>query len=213
MLKKAISLFLGVIVIFASVPVLALNYDIEGAYDECYTLYPVFVENVIANDTSKEEIIVFMGDARDYLLNLPEELNDENFDHHFYDAVNYAFSLRQNRFVRDALMAAYPEAVTKAIDGIISEEFMPVYNTIKRYILGISTPVVTLSCKEGKTRVHQVYMPEDTTIIVGFYQEDGTLIKAFINPQEDMDIQASYAKAFAFNNNLSPLCDSYILKF
>lgn len=213
MLKKAIALFLSLIVICSSVPALGVNYDIQGAYDECNTLYPVFVENVLAQGVTEEKVMVFMSDVRDYLINLPEELTEDNFDHHIYDAVNSAFDLRRNIKVRDALMAAYPDAVGSALKGQVSEEFMPVYNTIKRYILDITTPVVTLSFKDNKTAVHHVFMPEDAKIFVGFYDEDGTLLKAFVNPEGEMEVDASYAKAYAFDSSLSPLCDNYIMSY
>ena len=210
-MKRIISLLSVIFIIFSSAPAHALNYDVNGAYTECYTLYPVFIENVLSKGTTKEKVIIFMEDVRDYLSDLPEELNEENFDLHFYDGINHAFTFRRNIKVRDALMAAYPDATTDALDGKISEEFMPVYNTVKRFILGISTPVISLSVKDNKTSVHHVSMPEDRIIIVGFYNEEGTLLKAFVNPEGEMEIAASYAVAYAFDSSLSPLCDSYIM--
>ncbi|MGM9551785.1 MAG: hypothetical protein ACI3XA_05965 [Clostridia bacterium] len=212
MLKKIIIAAIC-LTMFLSVPVFALNYDTTGAFEECYTLYPEFIDSIIAEGTTEAKIIRFMDDVRDYLLKLPEELTEGNIDKHIYDAINEAFKYRWNIGVRDALMAAYPDAVTKAMDGIISEEFLPIYETVKRYILGISTPVITLSGKDSVS-VHYVYMPEDKLILVGFYESDGTLVKAVVSPQGEMEPCGDYAVAYAFSpSSLSPICNKYMLKF
>lgn len=205
-------------IIFSACPAFAAtDYDEEGAYSECYTLYPDFIENIKTAGATDSQLMTFVKSVEEKVLSQGVELTEENFDSLMFTAFKDAFKMRKNLKVRDSLAKAYPESVTAAMDGIITEEFMPIYITVKRFLFGITTPVITLSKDKTEVLVHHVHMPEDARIYVGFYDSDGTLLHAHINPTEPLSCSCegvSYAKAFAFgSNSLAPLCDSYTLKF
>ncbi len=217
-IKYFISVLLILTIAFSSLPVLAAtDYDEEGAYQECYTLYPDFINKIKDLGITDKQLMTFVKSVEDKVLLQDVELTEENFDDLMYVAFKEAFKMRKNIKVRDALAKAYPESATAAMDGVITEEFMPIYTTVKRFLLGITTPIVTLSGNKSAVLVHHVHMPEDVSIFVGFYDDEGTLLHAHINPSEAISCaceNASYAKAFAFKGtSLTPLCENYILKF
>ena len=217
-MKRVLSVLLVLIIIFSSLPVLAAtDYDEEGAYRECYTLYPDFINKIKDLGITDKQLMTFVKSVEDKVLAQGVDLTEENFDDLMYVSFKEAFKLRKNLKVRDAIAKAYPKSATAAMDGIITEEFMPVYITVKRFLFGITTPVITLSGDKTDILVHHVYMPQGASIFVGFYDDVGTLLHAHINPTEAINCtceNASYAKAFAFDkNSLSPLCDSYTLNF
>lgn len=195
---------------------MAKDYDEEAIYKECYALYPDFVNNVKAKGADDKKILAFLGSIERHLATREDELNEENFDSYMFEAIKYAFNLRKNIDVRDALSAAYPEAVSKALKGIIPEEYMPIYKTVRRILFGTTTPVITLSGTKDDVLIHHLHMPEDAKFFVGFYDAEGTLLHAHINPKEKIscDCTALYAKAFAFKGtSLLPLCENFILTF
>ena len=205
-MKNILSLILTLILLFSSFPsAAAIDYDEEGAYQECCTLYPDFINNIKAAGATDAQLAVFVKSVEEQFLKLDAELNEENFDSLMYKAFKAAFKLRKNIKVRDALAKAYPESVTAAMDLVITEEFMPIYNTVKRFLLGITTPVVTLSGNSTALRVHYVSMPEDAIIIVGLYLEDGTLLHANIKPTGALScncsdiVLAAYLLALAYD--------------
>ncbi len=217
-MKRLLSVLLILTTIFSSLPVLAAtDYDEEGAYNECYTLYPEFINKIKDLGITDKQLMTFVKSVEAEVLAQDVILTEENFDDLMFVAFKEAFGKRTNIKVRDALAKAYPASTTKAMDGIITEEFMPIYITVKRFLFGITTPVITLSGNKTALSVHHVHMPEDVRIFVGFYDSEGTLLHAHINPVDVIECNCenlSYAKAFAFGeNSLIPLCDSYILKF
>ncbi|MBQ8541118.1 MAG: hypothetical protein IJ435_06555 [Clostridia bacterium] len=217
-IKRIISFILSLTIIYSAFPVTAqTDYDEEGAYNECYTLYPDFINKIKDLGITDNQLMTFVKSVESEVLEQNVELTEENFDDLMFVAFKEAFRARKNLKVRDALAKAYPESVTAAMDGIITEEFMPIYITVKRFLFGITTPVITLSGAKTEVLVHHVHMPEDARIYVGFFDSDGTLLHAHIDPTEPLSCNCenvSYAKAFAFKgNSLAPLCDSYILKF
>lgn len=220
-MKKLISLLLTAVMLFPSFAVFAKDYDEEGIYRECYTLYPDFVDRVKAQGVSDKQIIRFLSSVEEYLLSL-DDLTEENFDDNMFASIKYAFGLLKNIKVRDALSAAYPEAVPKAAEGVVPPEFMPIYITVKRLILGIYTPVVTLSLKKQASQTviypHFVHIEDNTNLILALYDSCGSLIRiqriAPDNPDcavilDGTDIFS--AKLFAWDANMSPVCDSYEL--
>ena len=218
MIKKVLSVLLILITILSFVPAIsAIDYDEEGAYNECYTLYPDFINKIKDLGITDNQLMTFVKSVEDKVLEQNVELTEENFDSLMFTAFKEAFKMRKNIKVRDALAKAYPESTTEAIDGVITEEFMPIYITVKRFLFGITTPVITLSGTKEVLLAHHVHMIDGATVFVGIYSEDGTLLQAHINPAEAIECKsesASYARIFAFNkNSLSPVCDSYTLKF
>lgn len=216
-IKKFISIVLILIISFSAISAVCVDYDEEGAYNECYTLYPDFINKIKDLGITDKQLMTFVKSVEEEVLSQDTELTEENFDSLMFTAFKEAFKKRQNIKVRDALAKAYPESTTEAIEGVITEEFMPIYITVKRFLFGITTPVITLSGTKENVLVHHVHMPEDVNIFVGFYDNEGTLLHAHINPTETISCDCenlSYAKAFAFAPaSLSPLCDSYTLEF
>ena len=199
----------------SSLSVAAVDYDEEGAYRECYTLYPDFINRIKAEGITEKQLMSFVKSVEKKVLEHNIPLTEENFDTLMFQGFKDAFGLRTNIKVRDALASVYPESVAQAMDGAITEEFMPIYITVKRFLLGITTPVVTLSGDKSNTLVHYVHMSEAATIFVAFYTPEGDLLKAYKNPEGEMECEgAFFAKAFAFEpDSLSPLCESFILNF
>lgn len=208
MFKKVVSVFIIVLMSFSAFPARALNYDINAAYEECYTLYPYFIERIKAEGISDKQIISFMQSVRDYLLNLTEPLNEENFDIHMQDAIDYAFKLVKHIKLRDALLAAYPEAFDAALQGNIPDEFMPVYNTVKRFILGNSSPVCIVYRFENAVTVTSVGFTDNDKIIIGFYKDDCLLYaKTYTGEDIPLTKDCSSVKAICINKNaLAPVC-------
>lgn len=217
-LKKFTAVFLILICLFSTYSMCAAkDYDEESIYNECYTLYPDFVNRVKSFKVTDKQIIVFLGSVEQHLSTRQEELSEENFDEYMFDAIKAAFNLRKNIPVRDALAKAYPDAVSDAMNGTVPDEYMPIYITVKRILFGIVSPVVTLSGDKESVLVHHLHMPEDARIIIGFYDSEGNLLHAHTNPQESLSCDCEalcYAKAFAFKgSSLMPLCESYTLNF
>lgn len=208
MLKKSVSLFIIVLMSFSALPARALNYDVNAAYEECCTLYPYFIERIKAEGIADNQIISFMQSVRDYLLNLAEPLNEENFDVHMTDAVNKAFDLVKHIKLRDALLAAFPESADQIMQGSIPDEFMPVYNTVKRFILGSSSPVCIVYRFENTVTVTSVGFTDNDKIIICFYKDDCLLYaKTYTGGDIPLTEEYSSVKAICINKNtLAPVC-------
>lgn len=137
-LKKLVSLLVAVMMFVTCAPVAfaGVDYSVEDAYEECAVLYPEFVAKVKAQGISDEQIIALLYSIQEYLLALPIEITEENFEEYFMDAVYEAVSLRNHRDIRNALVAAYPDAVVDGTEGVIHEDFEPIMETIKAIIFG-----------------------------------------------------------------------------
>lgn len=217
-IKKILTFILIFTILYSSLPVFsATDYDEQGAYLECYTLYPDFINKMKDLGITDTQLTTFVKSVEEGVLKQDAELTEENFDTLMFEGFKSAFKLRKNIKVRDALAKAYPESVTAAMDKVITDEFMPIYITVKRFLFGIQTPVITLSGTCDNLEVHHVHMPFDAVIFVGFYDEGGSLLHAHINPNEPLCCDCEnvrYAKAFAFtSHSLSPLCENYIIEF
>ncbi len=132
--EKFIAVFMAMVMVLSCVAVVAGAYTVEEAYEECAQIYPDFVANVKAQGVNDAKIIVFLESVQEYLLNLDIEITEDNFEEYIIEAVNAAISLRKNIAVRNALIAAYPDAVVDGVDGIINEQFIPIVETIKNII-------------------------------------------------------------------------------
>ena len=217
-IKNILSILLAFTILFSALPVVAAtDYDEVGAYLECCTLYPDFIGKIKNEGITDKQLMTFVKSVEDKVLAQGVELTEENFDSLMFTAFKEAFKMRKNIKVRDALAKVYPESASEAMYGVITEEFMPIYITVKRFLLGIKTPIVTLSGTAENTAVHHVHMPDDAVIIVAFYNEEGSLLHSHINPAEPIKCDCKnvkYAKAFAFKGNtISPLCESFTQKF
>ncbi len=135
-LKKLTALTLSVVMLFAMAPMVnaGVEYSVEDAYAECAELYPEFVDAVVAKGASEANIIRFLYDLQDYLLNVGEEITEENFEPYALEAINDLFAKRVHVKLRDALIAAFPGAVLDGAEGVIAPEFEPLIETIKRII-------------------------------------------------------------------------------
>ncbi len=225
MTKKFTAFISAFLILFSSLPVFAQkDYDEVGAYNQCCLLYPEFVQKVRDNGATDERITAFLASVEKKLLTFEEELgeklDEENFDQYMFDSIKYAFSLRKHILVRNALSAAYPDSIVDAMDGVVTEEFMPIYDTVKRFLFGITTPVITISTKlvDGETIVyaHSAYLPENTRFILALYDSDGILLHAknvTPNCEEDgihCSCSSATAKLFAWEkSSLNPICSPY----
>ncbi len=216
-IKRVFSVLLIFTIVFSfSTSLFAKDYDEAGIYYECYTLYPDFVDKVKNEGVNDKAILNFLQSVEKHLSTREDELNEENFDKYMFDAIEYSLNLKKNIPVRDALTKAYPDALPDAMKGVVPEEYMPIYNTVKRILFGITTPVVTLSGTKNNLSAHYLHMPEDAKIYVGFFSSDGTLLHAHVNVENPLSChcESSYAIAFAFSGtSLAPLCESYTLEF
>lgn len=222
MLKRLVAFLVTITIITVSLPVFAIDYDEVGAYRECYTLYPDFVQRVINCGTTEEKIVYFLGCVEQHILSREEVLSEENFDEYMFDAIQYAFNLRKNISVRNALAKAYPDSVPDSIDGIVTDEFMPIYITVKRYLFGIKTPVVTLSANQSnEIFAHYVNLPEDCVLFLKVSDSEGTLLHSkIITPDNGEDmfecscIKKHSATLYAWDKaSLAPICEPYKLEF
>lgn len=134
--KKLVALTTAVVMLFAMAPTAnaGVEYSIEDAYEECASLYPEFVDAVLAKGASEANIISFLYDLQGYLLNVGEEVTEENFEPYVIKAINDTITKRPHMKLRDALIAAYPGAVLDGAEGVIAPEFEPLVETIKRII-------------------------------------------------------------------------------
>ena len=134
--KKLTALTIAVVMLFAMAPWVnaGVEYSVEDAYEECAALYPEFVDAVLAKGASEANIINFLYDLQEYLLNVGEEITEENFEPYVIEAINDTITKRPHIKLRDALVAAYPGAVLDGAEGIIAPEFEPLVETIKTII-------------------------------------------------------------------------------
>lgn len=222
-LKKFTALMLLFILTITALPVMAVDYDEIGAYEECCLLYPDFVQRVKDCGATDSQIISFLGSVEDNLLTYDDVLTEENFDTYMFNAIKTAFDLRKNRFVRDALLKAYPDSIDDARKGIVTEEFMPIYITVKMYLFGIKSPVITISHHTDGEKLtlfpHSVRLPEDCMFVMAVYGEDGSVLhtKYFTPNKEGESFECDLsgiksAEIFAWEKgSIAPLCDSYKL--
>ncbi|MBQ8003381.1 MAG: hypothetical protein IJ297_08065 [Clostridia bacterium] len=223
-IKHILSVLLALTIIFSAFPVIAeTDYDEVGIYWECYTLYPDFVDNVKFYNVNDNQIIRFLGYVEAHLLTREEELSEENFDQYMFDAINYAFGMRPCIPVRDALAKAYPDAVGDAMNAVVPEEYMPIYETVKRYLFGIKSPIITASVVQGESDAtfyaHSVNLPENSRLTLALYDEEGVLLHAeAFTPncakEDEIGFMCSCSvhsvKVFAWEDgSLSPICESY----
>lgn len=224
MFKKLTAMLLAFIILLSALPIFAaLDYDEEGAYWECYMLYPDFVDKIKANGVTDSQIIKFLGYVEKHLLTKDEDLNEENFDDYMFDAVKYAFDLRPNISIRNAIIRAYPQAVTEGRKGIVPKDFIPIYETVKRFLFGLKTPVITVSATylevETVIYAHSLCLPENCSLILAVYDEEGALLhtKALKANVEEDGIhctcgKSKSAKVFAWDkSSLAPICNIYEL--
>lgn len=134
--KKLTALLIALVLMFTMAPTAfaGAEYTVEDAYEECAELYPEFVANVIAAGATETQIIRFLGAMQEYLINLDVEVTEENFETYMIEAINQTIAKRAHIDVRNALAKAYPGAVVDGMDGIISPEFEPLVETVKRII-------------------------------------------------------------------------------
>lgn len=139
-LKKTIALLICVIFTLPlSVSVIAEEeYTVRDAYFECAAMYPEFVENIKAQkqNVTDDQLIALLETIRANLLSRQEVIviDESNFYDELADAVTSAFSMRRHINARDAITAAYPDAVYDASQGVVNEEFRPIYETVRRII-------------------------------------------------------------------------------
>lgn len=136
MTKRITAILTAAIMLFTMAPVAfaGVEYSVEDAYYECAEIYPEFVNALLAQGVSDKQIITFLETLQEYLLNLDVEITEDNFEEYLIEAIGEAITLRKNIAVRDALIAAFPEAAVDGMDGIIHEDFVPIVETVKQII-------------------------------------------------------------------------------
>lgn len=212
-IKKFCSLIILVTILFSAfVSFAAPNYDYdeEGAYRECCTLYPDFIDKVKNEGVSDKQLLNFVKSVENEIIKTGVLLTNENFDTLMFASFKSAFDKRGNIAVRDALAKAYPKSVTEAMSGNITDEFMPIYTTVKRFLFGDKSPVITISHNSEGIFVHSVNIPDDAKVILSVYSPTGVHILSRINPQSGIMgnfEKGSAVKVFVWDNSLSPLCD------
>lgn len=132
-MKKITAILVSIAVIFTTAPVAfaGINVSVEDAYYECAELYPEFVQKVLNAGATEKQIINFLGDVQDYLLDLDVEITESNFEDYMIEAILQAVSKRAHITLRNALVNAFPDAVLDGAEGIINPEFVPIVETIK----------------------------------------------------------------------------------
>ncbi len=157
--KKLTALTLALVMLLAMAPSVnaGVEYSVEDAYEECAALYPEFVDAVLEKGATEANIIRFLYDLQDYLLNVGEEITEENFESYVLEAINDLMSKRAHIKLRDALVGAFPGAVLDGAEGIIAPEFEPIVETIKRIIFDNGL------LDEGVDDENQTTEPEEET--------------------------------------------------
>lgn len=138
-MKKLVAILTVFAVMLTAMPVAMAgvsNVDVEDAYYECASIYPEFVDAVVANGATESLIISFLSDVQNYLLGTGAEITEENFEEYFVEAILDTMAKRKHVKVRDALAKAYPDAVVDGMDGVIAPEFQPLVETIKLILFG-----------------------------------------------------------------------------
>ena len=121
--------------LFAAPAFSASDYTIEDAYYECKNENREFVESITSQGITDEQFIYFIKTIFDYMASLGDAVTRENYRDYIPDAIEYAFGKKTNIPIRDTLTSTYPQAVTDATNGIVPDEFRPLYETLKRIIL------------------------------------------------------------------------------
>lgn len=170
-------------------------YTAEDAYWECAALYPEFINNIKAKDNSgtvdDAALIAFVGNVYDYIKKIEATLDKGEFDSVVFDAVNYAFSLRRNIFVRNAVSSAYPNAAAEAMEGIISDDLRPIYLAVRRAVFehemirftaGVRYVEIELGNKSAtvKFQTKNIDLKEGNIIVAAVYDKASTMRAAFI---------------------------------
>ncbi len=171
------------------------DYGIEEAYWECAALHSEFINNIKENDTrgtvDDAALISFVGNVYDYIKSREATLDRSEFTEVAVDAVNYAFGLRRNIAVRNAISSAYPDAVAEAQDGVISDELRPIYNTVRsavfdhemiKFTAGIR--YVEIEAVDGSAEIKfqpmNIDLTEGGVIVAAVYGKDGVMRAAFV---------------------------------
>lgn len=170
-------------------------YGIEDAYWECAALYPEFIANIKAKDkrgtVDDAALIAFIGDVYDYVKSREATLDRSEFEDVVIDAINYSFGLRSNIAVRNAISSAYPDAASEALDGVISDELRPIYNTVRRAVFDHEMIIfmpglryVEVEMRNGSAEIKFQTMNIDLTkgnvITAAVYDKDGMMRAAFV---------------------------------
>lgn len=133
--KKLTALAVSIVMLFAMAPFAeAKAYTVEDAYRDCASMYPEFVDAILSNGATEENIIRFLYGLQEYLLNQNTEITPSNIESYMLEGINDLFNKRMHIKLRNAVVAAYPGAVLDGADGIISPEFMPLVETVKNII-------------------------------------------------------------------------------
>ncbi len=216
-MRKMISAALLIFVILWPAAVMAEEFTIEDAYAECCEFYPEFVESIKESGVSDEQIIAFLKDIQTLLLAQSDEITEDNFDGYFYDATNTAINNRHHIAVRNALAKAYPSAVTEFENGVIPEEFQPLYVTIKNLIFVhglIGTEGESAAASFVSDSMAGFFVSESARAVVAVYDAEGILYK--VESREiEADCEIEFAaieggsvKLMVLGDALKPLCEA-----
>lgn len=138
MKKKILALALALSMLLCAVPSYA--YSVREAYTDFVAEYPGFVDALFnqGEAVSESMVISFLSAVQRNLYNrnkFEAPVTEENFDDALVDAVTALALLDEYAPLQKALYKAYPDAATEAyIHHRISDEFMPLYNTVKSMI-------------------------------------------------------------------------------
>ncbi|MCD8049533.1 MAG: hypothetical protein LUG52_08035 [Clostridia bacterium] len=215
MIKMIAAAFLLFMLIIPQIA-LADDFTIEDAYAECCEFYPEFIANIKASGVSDEQILSFLTYIQDLLIAESDEITEENFDKYFYNATNTAIGNRRYIAVRNALAKAYPSAVTQfEEEGVIPEEFQPLYVTIKNLVFVhglIGTAEERAAVSFVSDTMAGFFVSESARAVIAVYDAEGILCSV-----ESRDIEADCEIEFAaieggsvklmvLGDALEPLC-------
>ena len=131
-MKKILSLFITLTIIFSCVSALAL--DIDSAYNEFKEEHPDFVNTILGKDISESTLKKFIKDCYKYISEIDSKtpVTESNFETYAIQSINAVSSREAYIPLQDALISLYPDAIYLAIkEGKIADEFKPLVETIK----------------------------------------------------------------------------------
>lgn len=131
--------YLKVLALSIAFALFSLNVSaltIGEAYQQIKSESPALIGRMYKGGATDEDIINFMYDVRDYILEKEIVVTEENFDKIMVEAITKTIYYRRNLSIYTALTQEFSsEAIYFMMSNKIPESLAPVYSAIKRVVL------------------------------------------------------------------------------
>lgn len=202
-MKKIQTVLICILLVLSTVP--AGAYTVEEAYNQFAEEYPEFISEVATQGISEETLVNFLGDVRDYLMemNMENPITEENFETCAITAISRVSARAVYKPLQDGLLALYPNEIKEAVlYGTVPDKFKPIVETVKsiifennmlvksNVIIGYETvfekvlvgssytlppQIVCVTTDGGKVKANVSWRSSISTATVGTYTVHGTV--------------------------------------